>query len=74
MATSAHAPNRTVARNGAPGPTVWESYKTVEQIFLPGAADPGPWNAGPGGTARLSFNVKAPRELQIINEPEPENE
>jgi hypothetical protein len=23
---------------------VWESYKTVEQVFLPGAANPGPWD------------------------------
>ncbi|MGB9369231.1 MAG: hypothetical protein WCE79_24795 [Xanthobacteraceae bacterium] len=28
---------------GAPGTTVWETYPTVEQTFLPGAQDPGPW-------------------------------
>src|SRR5262245_2222436 len=34
----------TKAKFSAPGPTVWESYKTVEQVFLPGAANPGPWD------------------------------
>ncbi len=29
---------------GEPGMTVWESYKTVEETFLPGAADPGAWS------------------------------
>jgi len=29
---------------GAPGATVWETYPTVEQTFLPGAQDPGPWD------------------------------
>ncbi len=34
------------AKLGAPGATVWETYKTVEQTFLPDAANPGPWNQG----------------------------
>ena len=34
----------TGARFGAPGPTVWETYKTIDQVFLPGAANPGPWD------------------------------
>ncbi len=29
---------------GDAGYTVWQTYKTVEEIFLPNAADPGPWN------------------------------
>jgi hypothetical protein len=29
---------------GAAGPTVWETYKTVDQLFLPYGRDPGPWN------------------------------
>jgi hypothetical protein len=33
------------ARFGAAGPTVWETYKTVDQVFLPNAQNPGPWNA-----------------------------
>lgn len=28
---------------GASGPTVWETYRTVDTVFLPGGADPGPW-------------------------------
>ena len=35
------------AKLGAPGTTVWETYKTLEQIFLPNAKDPGPWTPGP---------------------------
>jgi hypothetical protein len=31
------------AKFGAPGPTVWESFKTVEQVYLPNAQDPGSW-------------------------------
>jgi hypothetical protein len=49
---------------GAAGPTVWESYKTVDQIFLPGAADPGPWNSG-GLDSSLRFRAKAPQELPL---------
>ena len=29
---------------GAGGPTVWETYRTDETIFLPNGTDPGPWN------------------------------
>ena len=28
---------------GAPGTTVWETYKTVEQVFLANGKNPGPW-------------------------------
>jgi len=38
------APNPK-AKFGASGPTVWETYKTVDQVFLPGAVDPGPWDS-----------------------------
>ncbi|MBX3653673.1 MAG: hypothetical protein KF686_05775 [Ramlibacter sp.] len=31
---------------GAPGPTVWETFKTEEQVFLPQGATPSPWNQG----------------------------
>jgi hypothetical protein len=40
------APNPNV-RFGTSGKTVWETYKTVEQTFLPTAANPGPWNQSP---------------------------
>ena len=36
-------PNKS-ARFGAAGPTVWESYKTVDETFLPNGQNPGPWN------------------------------
>ena len=36
-------PNKN-AKFGAPGPTVWETYKTVNETFPPGGRDPGPWN------------------------------
>lgn len=49
---------------GAPGRTVWESYKTVDQIFLANAADPGPWNRG-GYAGTLRFRSKAPGELPL---------
>jgi len=31
------------AKLGAGGPTVWETYRTDETIFLPDGIDPGPW-------------------------------
>lgn len=42
MAGQRGVPNRN-AKLGAPGTTVWETYKTLEQTYLPGAIDPGPW-------------------------------
>jgi hypothetical protein len=33
-------PNRKL---GASGPTVWESYRTADTVFLPFGRDPGPW-------------------------------
>lgn len=36
-------PNKN-AKFGAPGPTVWETYKTVDETFPPGGRNPGPWN------------------------------
>src|ERR1700744_4965027 len=29
---------------GAAGPTVWETYRTDETVFLPDGVNPGPWN------------------------------
>src|SRR5581483_861766 len=43
IGTSRGTPNPK-ARFGAPGATVWETYKTTDQTFLPGGADPGQWN------------------------------
>lgn len=33
------------AKFGAPGPTVWETYKTIDQTFLPDAKNPGGWDS-----------------------------
>ena len=35
-------PNRKI---GASGPTVWESYRTADTVFLPEGRDPGPGNS-----------------------------
>jgi hypothetical protein len=49
----------TKAKFSAPGPTVWESYKTVEQVFLPGAANPGPWDTiKPPSTLTASLSAR----------------
>ncbi len=32
------------AKLGAGGPTVWETYRTIDTLFLPDGRDPGPWN------------------------------
>jgi hypothetical protein len=32
------------AKFGTPGTTVWESFKTVGQVFLPNGAPPAPWD------------------------------
>ncbi len=31
------------AKLGASGATVWETYRTIETVFLPDGVDPGPW-------------------------------
>lgn len=41
---------------GSAGDTVWRSFKLVDEIFLPNAQNPGPWDAG--------FNTKS----TVINE------
>ena len=47
------------AKLGAPGTTVWETYKTLEQTFLPNAMDPGPWSPGPALLAGVPKNLAA---------------
>jgi len=47
------------AKFSAPGPTVWESYKTIDQVFLPGAANPGPWDTvTPPSTLAASLSAR----------------
>lgn len=36
----------TSATFGAPGPTVWETFKTEDQVFLPNGAKPAAWDKG----------------------------
>lgn len=47
------------AKFSAPGPTVWETYKTIEQVFLPGAANPGSWDTiKPPSTLAASLSAR----------------
>lgn len=50
---------------GASGPTVWETFKTTDQLFLPGAADPGPWQSGPLTEFTLDHRAKADPSLPV---------
>ena len=36
-------PNKN-AKFGGGGPTVWETFKTADAVFLPNGQNPGPWN------------------------------
>jgi hypothetical protein len=45
--------------NGAPLTTVWQSYKFVDEIFLPHAQHPGPWNSTMPTQVHLSEIAKA---------------
>ena len=49
---------------GAPGQTVWESFKTTDELFLTNAQDPGPWNGGAGQPA-LRYAAKANASLPV---------
>ena len=49
---------------GSPGQTVWESFKTTDEIFLPGAVDPGPWRDGTGQSV-LRYAAKANAGLPV---------
>ncbi len=54
---------------GSPGPVVWETFKTTEQLFLPNGTDPGPWNSTtastPPAARALTFHSKAPDALKL---------
>ncbi|MDZ5646028.1 hypothetical protein [Nitrospirillum sp. BR 11828] len=38
-------PDCTKPLGGSTSGTVWQTYKTVDEIFLPNAQNPGPWNS-----------------------------
>ena len=58
-------PDCTGGSIGSSAPTVWESFKTSQQIFLPGAVDPGPWNSGVKTPLQLKYHSKAPSVLKL---------
>lgn len=52
---------------GDPGYTVWQTYKTVEEIFLPQGVNPGPWNS-PQKAKRLGIiNIAALKNSTQVN-------
>jgi hypothetical protein len=54
------APKPSPARLGDAGPTVWETYRTVDTVFLPNAQNPGPWNQ-----AQLMATLRASLAQQV---------
>lgn len=51
---------------GGTGTRVWQSYKTVSEIFLPNGANPGPWNS-PLGTRSLGIiNIAALKNTSVV--------
>ncbi|WP_419794922.1 hypothetical protein MYA83_10375 [Pseudomonas palleroniana] len=52
---------------GAAGYTVWQTYKTVEEIFLPQAANPGPWNTPLLAKSLGIINIAALKNSSQVN-------
>lgn len=52
---------------GDPGYTVWQTYKTVEEIFLPQGADPGPWNSPQLAKSLGIINIAALKNSNLVN-------
>ncbi|NWD67017.1 hypothetical protein HX870_05335 [Pseudomonas gingeri] len=52
---------------GDPGYTVWQTYKTVEEIFLPKGADPGPWNTPQAAKSLGIINIAALKNSTQVN-------
>lgn len=51
---------------GSSGPSVWQSYKTLDEIFLPNGQNPGPWNS-PLETRSLSqINIAALKNTSVV--------
>jgi hypothetical protein len=55
-------PKPNPARLGDTGPTVWETYRTVDTVFLPNAQNPGPWNQ-----AQLMATLRASLAQQVAS-------
>ena len=52
---------------GDAGYTVWQTYKTVSEIFLPGAANPGPWNSPLTARSLGIINIAALKNSSLVN-------
>lgn len=52
---------------GDSGYTVWQTYKTVSEIFLPGAANPGPWNSPLTARSLGIINIAALKNSSLVN-------
>jgi hypothetical protein len=50
---------------GSTDKTVWQTYKTTDQLFLADAANPGPWSAGKVMSFVLQHRAKAPLDLPV---------
>lgn len=51
---------------GSPGPTVWQSYKDVNEIFLPNGQDPGPWNSPMSARSLGLINIAALKNTSVV--------
>ncbi|ROO31486.1 hypothetical protein [Pseudomonas sp. 7SR1] len=52
---------------GDPGYTVWQTYKSVEEIFLPQGTDPGPWNSPQRAKSLAIINIAALKNSSLVN-------
>jgi hypothetical protein len=52
---------------GTMGPVVWQTYKTVDQIFLPGAVNPRPWNTAQGESNLNMINIVALKNTNVVH-------
>lgn len=57
------------AKLGDPGPTVWQTYKDYNEVYLPGGQQPAPWNDNFLTMQRLELRgMAAPRpSIRLLN-------
>lgn len=51
---------------GAAGPVVWQTYKDVNEIFLPKAVNPGPWNTPQSSKILSMVNIAALKNASVV--------
>ncbi len=51
---------------GSPGDTVWQTYKSVSETFLPGAKNPGLWNSQLPRRNLSLINIAAVKNTQVV--------